>query len=299
MLKSVHFFILMMIQTKKNLVILDLETTGLDVTTDRIVEIALLKVQPDGTQEEYLKRLNPTIPISKESAEIHGITDEMIKDAPTFEEEADAIADFIDDADLIGYNSNKFDIPLLAEEFLRVNHAFKIADRQFIDVQNIFHKMEQRTLVAAYKFYCQKDLIDAHSAMADVKATYEVLLAQINRYKEELKNDIEFLSSFSKAGKNQLLDFAGRIALNKNGKAIYNFGKHKGKTIAEVNDSEPGYYGWMLNSNFPLYTKEVLKKEMEKIKSQQPKNIKKENPEDPKQMQPKLDALKNKFEKSK
>ena len=293
---GVHFYFFTMINTDKSLVIFDLETTGLDISKDRIVEIGMLKVSPSGEKSEYVKRLNPLIQISEESTSIHGITDDMVKDAPTFKDESDRIAEFIGDADLVGYNSNKFDIPLLAEEFLRIQHPFKIAERKFVDVQNIFHKMEQRTLVAAYKFYCDKDLTDAHNAIADVNATYEVLLAQLERYQEELENKVDFLASFSKANKNKIIDFAGRLALNEKGESIYNFGKHKGKTIAEVAENEPGYYGWMLNSNFPLYTKEVLKQEMNKIKSARstPKATKKKK-EDPEVMKSKLDQLKNKF----
>ena len=286
-----------MIKSKRPLVVFDLETTGLDVSSDRIVEIAMLKINPDGSQENYEKRLNPEMKISEESSSIHGITNDMVANAPTFKEEVETIASFIGDADLVGYNSNKFDIPLLAEEFLRVGSDFDVAARNFIDVQNIFHKMEQRTLEAAYKFYCSKDLVNAHSANADVTATYEVLMAQLERYNDTLENTPEFLSEFSKNTKNEIIDFAGRLAKNKKGEAIYNFGKHKGKTIAEVADDEPGYYGWMLNSNFPLYTKEVLKKEMERIKSkrQEAKQIAKEREE--KAIADKLEALKSKFGK--
>jgi DNA polymerase-3 subunit epsilon len=284
-----------MITSQQPLAVFDLETTGLDITNDRIVEIAILKINTNGTQETYVNRLNPEMNISPESASIHGITNDMVKDAPTFGDVAEDIATFIGDAHLIGYNSNKFDIPVLAEEFLRVGSNFDVAERKFIDVQNIFHKMEQRTLVAAYKFYCNKDLVDAHNAMADVNATYEVLVAQLKRYKETLKNDVSFLAEFSQSNKNELLDFAGRIASNNKGEAIYNFGKHKGKTIREVANEEPGYYGWMLNSNFPLYTKEVLKKEMERIKSERESKKEKRSLKDEAISEEKLEALKNKF----
>jgi DNA polymerase-3 subunit epsilon len=277
---------------QKPLSIFDLETTGVDVTQDRIVEIAILKVHPDGTKEEYKKRVNPTIPIPNETSLIHGIYEKDIKDAPTFAEIANEVADFIGNSDLAGYNSNKFDIPVLAEEFLRVGSDFDMSKRKFIDVQNIFHKMEQRTLVAAYKFYCGKELVNAHNAMADVIATYEVLKAQLEKY-DELEKSTEFLSEFSQISKNELLDFAGRIALNNKGEAIYNFGKHKGKTIAQVAEEEQGYYGWMMNSNFPLYTKEVLKREMEKIK----KNRKQGKKEQEENLDAKLVALKSKFAK--
>lgn len=269
------------------LAVFDLETTGVDVTNDRIVEIAILKVHPNGETEEYCKRVNPQIPIPKESSEIHGIYEADIKDAPSFTELAEEIATFIGDADLAGYNSNKFDIPVLAEEFLRAGSNFNVADRKFIDVQNIFHKMEQRTLVAAYKFYCDKDLENAHSAMYDTKATWEVLKAQIELY-NDLEPNAKFLSEFSRANNVELLDFAGRIAKNDKGEAIYNFGKHKGKTIRQVNKIEPGYYGWMLDANFPLFTKQVLKREMESIKAEQSKA-------NEQSMQDKLSALKNKF----
>jgi DNA polymerase-3 subunit epsilon len=286
----------MKLKEQRPLAIFDLETTGIDVTTDRIVEIAIMKVNPDGSKEEYEKRVNPTIPIPIESSLIHGIYDKDIKDAPTFAEVAEEIALFIGEADLAGFNSNKFDIPVLAEEFLRAGNSFDVSNRKFIDVQNIFHKMEQRTLVAAYMFYCEKELINAHNAMADVTATYEVLKAQLEKY-DELEKSSEFLAEFTQMSKNKLLDFAGRIAENEKGEAIYNFGKHKGKTIAQVAEEEQGYYGWMMNSNFPLYTKEVLKKEMEKIKAsrtEQKKNIQVKKQE---HLESKLEALKSKFSK--
>lgn len=286
----------MKLNIQKPLAIFDLETTGLDISVDRIVEIAILKIYPDGKEEKYEKRINPEMSISEESSAIHGISNEDVKDCPTFSELADEIANFIGDADLAGFNSNKFDIPLLAEEFLRVNHPFKTGDRLFIDVQNIFHKMEQRTLVAAYKFYCDKDLTNAHSADADVIATYEVLKAQIERYKE-VENDVMFLAEFSTQNKNKILDFAGRIAQNEKGEAVYNFGKHKGKSIAEIAESEPGYYGWMLNGNFPRYTKAVLKQEMEKIKANRQEQKKIHAEKEAQKMENKIEALKSKFGK--
>lgn len=286
-----------MITSQKPIAVFDLETTGLDISNDRIVEIAIFKIHPDGTEEKYEKRINPEMKISEESVEIHGISNEMLKDAPTFRVVAKEVAGFIGDAHLVGYNSNKFDIPILAEEFLRVDYDFDVASRKFIDVQNIFHKMEQRTLVAAYKFYCGKDLINAHSAMADVTATYEILKAQVVKYKEDLENNVDFLADFSKNNKHEILDFAGRIAVNKNGDPIYNFGKHKGKTIAQVADEEPGYYGWMLNSNFPLYTKEVLKKEMEKIKANRAIEKEKRKEREQQKIENKLEELQNKFKK--
>jgi len=274
-----------MIQLTKPLAFFDLETTGLDVTNDRIIEIAILKMNPDGSKEHYSKRVNPEMPISPESSEITGISDADVQDCPTFKELAPEVAAFIGDADLAGYNSNKFDIPVLAEEFLRADSDFDMSARKFIDVQNIFHKMEQRTLAAAYQFYCQQELVNAHAAMADVEATQEVFAAQLERY-ENLQKNIDFLADFSRSGNHEILDFAGRIARNDKGEAVYNFGKHKGKSIEQVNSEEPGYYGWMLSANFPLYTKKVLKDEMEKLKA---KNVPAGNFDD------KLNALKHKF----
>lgn len=276
-----------MLHLKKSLAFFDLETTGLDLSQDRIIEIGILKMNPDGTKERYEKRINPEMPISPESIEITGITDADIKNCPTFAQLAPEIEVFLGDSDLAGYNSNKFDIPILAEEFLRAGSNFDVAARRFIDVQNIFHKMEQRTLAAAYQFYCGAEMNNAHNAMADIEATQEVFIAQLNKY-DSLEKDIDFLSEFSRAGKNELLDFAGRIAKNEKGEAMYNFGKHKGKTLAHVFHEEPGYYGWMLNANFPLYTKKVLKDEMEKVKAVigNQKEQKFEN---------QLSALKNKF----
>jgi DNA polymerase-3 subunit epsilon len=274
-----------MIQLTKPLAFFDLETTGLDVTNDRIIEIAILKMNPDGSKEHYSKRVNPEMPISPESSEITGISDADVQDCPTFKELAPEVAAFIGDSDLAGYNSNKFDIPVLAEEFLRAESDFDMSARKFIDVQNIFHKMEQRTLAAAYQFYCQQELVNAHAAMADVEATQEVFAAQLKRY-ENLEKNIDFLSDFSRSGNHEILDFAGRIARNDKGEAVYNFGKHKGKSIEQVNQEEPGYYGWMLSANFPLYTKKVLKDEMEKLKA---KNVPAGNFDD------KLNALKHKF----
>jgi DNA polymerase III subunit epsilon len=279
----------MKLQEGKPIAVFDLETTGIDVTNDRIVEIAILKSMPDGTELKYQQRVNPEMPIPAESSAIHGIYDQDVADAPTFKDIAADVVAFIGDADLAGYNSNKFDIPVLAEEFLRADCTFNFQARNFIDVQNIFHKMEQRTLVAAYKFYCDKDLINAHNAMADVEATFEVFKAQLERY-EQLERSSDFLSKFTQINGNKPLDFAGRLAVNKNGDAIYNFGKHKGKTIQDVSEEEPGYYGWMMNSNFPLYTKSVLKQEMEKIKA-------KKIAHPTEKIEDKLAALKNKFNK--
>ena len=211
-----------MIQLNKPLVFFDLETTGLNIGVDRIIEIGMMKVNPDGSKEKYEQRVNPEMPISKESVEITGITDEDLKDCPTFGKIVSEVANFIGDADLAGYNSNKFDIPVLAEEFLRVGSDFDIAARRFIDVQNIFHKMEQRTLAAAYQFYCNKNLENAHAAMADIEATHDVFWAQLEKY-ETLEKDIDFLAEFTRTGKNKLLDFSGRLAINDKGQDVYNF----------------------------------------------------------------------------
>jgi DNA polymerase-3 subunit epsilon len=278
----------MNISLKKPLAIFDLETTGTNVTSDRIVEIAIIKVNTNGTEEKYLKRVNPEMPIPIEVSEIHGIYEKDIADAPTFSQIAAEVVAFIGNADLAGYNSNKFDIPVLAEELMRAKSTFDVSNRQFVDVQNIFHKMEQRTLSAAYKFYCNKEIENAHNAMYDAEATWDVLKAQIERY-DQLEDNVDFLSNFSKAGNNNLLDFAGRLAINDKGEAIYNFGKHKNKTIKEVAKTEPGYYGWMLDADFPLYTKQCLRKEMEKIK------LEKEIKETTVNLEDKLNALKNKF----
>ncbi|WGK65096.1 exonuclease domain-containing protein [Croceiramulus getboli] len=237
------------------LCIFDLETTGTQIATDRIVEMAIIKVYPDGREDQKTWRINPTIPIPPQVTQVHGISDEDVKDCPTFNELASEIHNWIKDADLAGFNSNRFDIPLLAEELLRAGVDFDMGNRNAIDVQNIFHKMEQRTLVAAYKFYCEKNLEDAHSAMADTQATYEVLKAQVARY-EDLENDMKFLAEFSTRRK--FADFAGYITFNKEGKEIISFGKHKGRVVDELLDEEPGYFGWIQNADFPLYTKKVL-----------------------------------------
>lgn len=245
----------MNLELNKPIVFFDLETTGVNVATDRIVEISILKLHKDGKKEIKTRRVNPTIPISPESTSIHGISDEDVKDEPTFKSLAKSIAQFIGNADLAGYNSNKFDVPMLMEEFLRAEVDFDLTSRKLVDVQNIFHRMEQRTLVAAYKFYCNKDLIGAHGAEADNLATYEVLEAQIEKY-PELENDVNFLSEFSKRGNNA--DLMGRIVFDENNVEVFNFGKHKGKPVEEVLKTESSYYDWMMKGDFPLYTKKVL-----------------------------------------
>ncbi|HAF30761.1 MAG TPA: DNA polymerase III subunit epsilon [Bacteroidales bacterium] len=245
----------MELKLKKPIVFFDLETTGIDVANDRIVEISLLKVFADGKEETKTMRINPEMPIPPQATEIHGISDDDVKNELTFNSVAKEIARFIEGCDLAGYNSNKFDVPLLAEEFLRVGVDIDLKKHRLVDVQVIFHKMEQRTLSAAYKFYCDKNLDDAHSAEADTKATFEILKAQIERY-NDLMNDMEEISKFSSHNKNA--DFAGRIVFNDKGEEVFNFGKYKGQTVESVLEKDQGYFGWMLNSDFPLYTKKVL-----------------------------------------
>lgn len=271
----------MKLNLEKPLAFFDLETTGTNVASDRIVEIAILKVMPDGRIEKRPEKdgerflINPEMSIPIESSVIHGIYDHHVKGAPTFAEIADKLFKFLFDCDLAGFNSNKFDVPILAEEFLRCDIDFSIEDRNLVDVQNIFHLMEQRTLKAGYKFYCNKDLDNAHEAMADVNATYEVFLAQLQRYEGveiqdrdgnkfvPVKNDMKQLHTISQRHRN--VDFLGRFVYNDDNIECFNFGKHKGKTVEEVLRTEPGYYGWMLNGDFPLYTKRVLKSIKERM----------------------------------
>src|SRR6056297_1056250 len=240
---------------KKPLVFFDLETTGTDIVNDRIVEISMLKIFPNGDQEGKTMKINPEVPINPKSIEIHGITDEDVKDSPTFAEVGKDIEKFIEGCDLAGFNSNRFDLPLLVEEFLRTGIDYDPKKQRFVDVQVIFHKMERRTLSAAYRFYCNKELTNAHSAEADTIATYEILKGQLDKY-EDLENDVQKLSEFSSHNKN--VDFAGRIVYDEEGNEIFNFGKYKGKPVEEVLQKDPGYYGWMINNNFPLYTKKIL-----------------------------------------
>ncbi len=247
----------MQLNLKNPIVFFDLETTGINIVHDRIVEIAILKVNPNGSEEMKSYRVNPGISIPPESSAIHGIYDEDVKDAPPFKNLAKELAKFMEGCDIGGFNSNRFDVPLLAEEFLRADVDIDMSKRHFIDVQTIFHKMEKRTLEAAYKFYCDKELSDAHSAEADTRATYEVFKAQIERY-EELKNDIPFLADFSSFNRN--VDFAGRIVYNDKDEEVFNFGKYKDVKVSEVLEKDPGYYGWMMNGDFPLYTKNILTK---------------------------------------
>jgi DNA polymerase III subunit epsilon len=240
---------------KRPIVFFDLETTGVNVTNDRIVEITLLRIEPNGKESEKTFLVNPTIPIPKESSDIHGIQDEDVKDKPVFKEIAKNVASFIEGADIAGFNSNRFDIPLLAEEFLRADVDFNMRNRKFVDVQVIFHKMEQRNLAAAYKFYCKKELVDAHSSKADTLATYEILKAQLDFY-QELPRTINELSEFSTQNRN--VDLIGHIVLNDKDVEVFNFGKYKGVSVEDVLTRDPGYFGWMMNGQFPLYTKKVL-----------------------------------------
>lgn len=281
----------MNIQLANSLAIFDLEATGLNVTQDRIVEIAIVKIAPDGSRSDFLRRVNPGIPIPAESTEIHGISDADVADAPSLKDLLPELEAFLGDADIAGFNSNKFDLPLLAEEFLRAGSTFDLSAKKHIDVQNIFHKMEQRTLAAAYQFYCAKNLENAHSALADASATWEVLDAQIKRY-TELQSDVDFLAEFSRYGDTTRIDFAGRLAYNDAGIPVYNFGKHKGRSIEEVLDLEPGYYGWMLDADFPLYTKQCLRKIVGEIREKR-KSEKSDIPPS----EDAINALKNKFNK--
>lgn len=245
----------MELNLKNPLVFFDLETTGINIVTDRIVEISYLKVYPSGKEECKTRRINPEMPIPSEATLIHGISDEDVTDCPTFKLVAKSLAAQIEGCDLAGYNSNRFDIPLLAEEFLRAGVDIDFSKRKFIDVQTIFHKMEQRTLSAALKFYCNKDLDNAHSAEADAKATYEILKAQLDKY-DSLKNDVSFLSDFSCFTNN--VDFAGRIVYDEKKREVINFGKYKGRLVQEVLKEDPGYYGWIMQGDFPLHTKKIF-----------------------------------------
>ena len=233
----------------------DLETTGIDVARDRIVEIAILKVFPNGNKESKTWLVNPERPIPEASSKIHGITDDKVANEPTFKELAPVVYQMIKDSDLAGFNSDRFDIPLLAEELLRAGVDFDLGNRVTVDIQTIFHKKEERTLSAAYKFYCNESLENAHSAAADTHATYEILKAQLDHY-DDLENDMRSLSEFTTRKKS--VDFAGFIALNEEGQEVFTFGKHKGVLVEEVLENEPGYYGWIQNADFPLYTKKVL-----------------------------------------
>lgn len=244
----------MSLQLARPIVFIDLETTGINITSDRIVEIAIIKILPDKTKLVKHKLINPQMPIPKVSSDIHGITDDKVKDAPSFKEVANELKQFIDNADLSGYNSNRFDIPLLMEEFLRAGIVIDMSNRRMLDVQTIFHMMEKRTLEAAYKFYCEKELVDAHSAEADASATWEILEAQLKRY-ENLGNTVDTVLKFT--GEEKYVDFARRFIME-NGVEVFNFGKHKGRPVVEVLKAEPQYYDWMMRGEFPLHTKQKL-----------------------------------------
>jgi DNA polymerase-3 subunit epsilon len=243
-----------MLQLTHPLAIIDLETTGVNLGTDRIVEIAIVKIMPDGKKLVKRKLINPEIPIPSAITDIHGITNEMVKDAPTFRQVANELKQFLDHCDLAGYNSNRFDIPLLAEEFLRIGMEFEGKGRKLLDVQKIFHMMEQRTLSAAYRFYCNKELEGAHRAEADATATWEVLVAQVGKYPQLGTNIDAILKCI---GEEQVVDFARRFVLE-NGVEIFNFGKHKGRAVADILKAEPQYYDWMMKGDFPLHTKQKL-----------------------------------------
>ncbi len=246
----------MELKLKKPICFFDLETTGVNVSKDRIVEISILKVFPNGNKESFTWRVNPEMKIPAVTTAIHGISDEMVLNEPTFKELAPKVFELIKNSDLGGFNSNRFDIPLLAEELLRAEIDFDLKINKAVDVQTIFHKMEKRTLEAAYKFYCNKDLTNAHSAEADTMATYEVLKAQLDKY-DGLENDMDYLSKFS--SHQNFADFAGFIGYNKEGQEIITFGKHKGKVIEDLFKTEPGYFSWIQNADFPNYTKKVLR----------------------------------------
>jgi DNA polymerase-3 subunit epsilon len=246
----------MELNLKRPICFFDIESTGVNVVNDRIVELSVLKVFPDNTKESKTWLVNPEMEIPAETTAIHGITNEKIANEPTFKELAHDVYNMIKDSDLAGYNSNKFDIPMLAEEFLRADIEFHMENRKAVDIQNIFHRMEQRTLSAAYKFYCQKDLTNAHTAEADTNATYEILKAQLDRYPDDIKNDIDFLSDFS--NRQRVADFAGFIAFNDENKEYFTFGKYKNHLVEDILKKDGGYFGWILNANFPLYTKKVL-----------------------------------------
>ena len=245
----------MNVKLTRPLAFFDLETTGLNIGADRIVEISILKIMPDGSRQIKTKRINPEMPIPEVSSSIHHIYDEDVKDAPTFKTVAHELNNFIENADLAGYNSNRFDVPMLVDEFLRAGLQFDMKGRRLIDVQNIFHKKEERTLAAAYRFYCNKEIINAHSAEADTLATMEILEAQLDKY-GDLKNDVDYLQEFSTMGTN--VDLAGRIIMNDKKEEVFNFGKHKGKLVTEVFKAEPSYYDWMMKGDFPLQTKQVI-----------------------------------------
>jgi DNA polymerase III subunit epsilon len=244
-----------MLQLNRPIAFLDLETTGVSLSSDRIIEIAIIKILPDGSRQVKRKLINPQMLIPKSSTDIHGITDEMVKDAPTFKQAGNEIKQYLENCDLGGYNSNRFDIPILMEEFLRAGMEVDLSNRRMIDVQHIFYTMEPRTLTAAYKFYCQKELVNAHSAEADVDATIDVFLSQLERY-DSLGNSIDTI--LAKIGEDKIVDYARRFCFDDKGVEVFNFGKFKGRAVSDVLKSEPQYYDWMMKGDFPLHTKQKL-----------------------------------------
>ena len=248
----------MKLNLKIPIIFFDLETTGVDVSKDRIVEICYIKVFPNGNETSRTMRINPGMHIPEQSSAVHGITDDDVKDCPLFKDVAKDIANDFEGCDIAGFNSNRFDLPMLAEDFLRAHVDIDLSRHRAIDVQVIYHKLEQRTLSAAYKFYCGMELQNAHSALADTRATYEILKAQLDKYPEDLQNDMEYLSKYSSFTRN--VDFAGRIVYDDNNNEIFNFGKYKGERVDAVLQRDPGYYSWMMNGDFPLNTKQVLTK---------------------------------------
>ncbi len=245
----------MSLQLIRPIAFIDLETTGVNLSTDRIIEVAIIKILPDGSRQVKRKLINPGMPIPPASTEIHGITNEMVKDAPTFKQAGNELKQFIENCDMGGYNSNRFDIPMLMEEFLRAGMDVDLCARRMVDVQHIFYTMEPRTLTAAYKFYCQKELINAHSAETDVNATIDVLISQIERY-PQLGNSVDSILGI--IGEEKIVDYARRFLFDCNGVEIFNFGKHKGRAVADVLRAEPQYYDWMMRGDFPLHTKQKL-----------------------------------------
>ncbi len=248
----------MKLNLKNPLIVFDLETTGVDISRDRIVEISILKIHPDGLEETRTRRVNPERAIPKEASDIHGIYDEDVKDCPTFKQIANSLYQWIKGCDFAGFNSNRFDLPMLVEEFLRAGVSIDLAQRKFVDVQVIYHKLEKRTLEAAYKYYCGKELIGAHSAEADTKATYEVLKAQLDKYPNDLENDIQALAEFSRYNRN--VDFAGLLIYNDEDEVVVNFGKYKGQVLKDVLKKDMGYYAWVMGANFTLNTKNCFTK---------------------------------------
>lgn len=248
----------MKLNLKRPIIFFDLETTGLDIAKDRIVELCYIRVEPNGNEEARSMRINPEMHIPEVASSVHGITDDDVKDCPTFADVAPQLAATFEGCDLAGFNSNRFDLPLLAEEFMKAGVNIDLSHVQAIDVQNIYHKLEKRTLAAAYKFYCGRNLENAHSALADTQATYEVLQAQLDHYPNDLQNDVDFLAEFSRMNRN--IDFAGRFVYDESGKELINFGKYKGKAIKDVLSRDPGYYSWIMQGDFTLNTKQVLTK---------------------------------------